>query len=46
MFTPEGLIQNVKTGQCLTIPRVGSGAAVYFDVCDTTRSAQLWKLSQ
>ena len=46
VFTPEGLIQNVKTGQCLTIPRAGSGAAVYFDFCDATRSAQLWKLSQ
>ena len=45
VFTAEGLIQNVKTGQCLTIPRAASGAAVYFDVCDATRTAQLWKLS-
>jgi hypothetical protein len=45
VFTAEGLVQNVKTGQCLTIPRAGSGAAVYFDVCDITRTAQLWKLS-
>jgi hypothetical protein len=46
VFTAEGLIRNVKTDKCLTIPRAGSGAAVYFDVCDNTRSAQLWKLSQ
>jgi uncharacterized protein involved in copper resistance len=45
VFTAEGLIQNVRTGQCLTVPRAASGAAVYFDVCDVTRTAQLWKLS-
>jgi hypothetical protein len=46
VFTAEGLVQNVKTGRCLTIPRAASGAAVYFDVCDITRTAQVWKISQ
>jgi hypothetical protein len=43
-FLPNGQIQFAKG--CLSIPRVGAGAAVFLEACDTTHTTQFWKLSQ
>jgi len=46
VFTPQGLIKNLGTGQCLGVAGLGAGAAVFFDACDASSKFQLWKLSQ
>ena len=44
-YSSTGLIQNVKTGLCLDVPRANSGAAVFFNPCDDTKLSQQWRLT-
>jgi len=45
VYTSEGLIENVLTGQCLSIARAGSAAAVFFRPCDPTQKTDVWPIS-
>ena len=44
-YTSTGLIQSVKTGLCLDVPRAGTDAPVFFSPCDDTKLSQKWRLS-
>jgi hypothetical protein len=44
-ITASGLIKDVRSGACLSVPGASANAAVSLAACDETKKGQLWKLS-
>jgi hypothetical protein len=44
-FLPSGMIKNVSSGRCLSVPGAAANAAVTLNKCDQTKKGEFWKLA-